>query len=75
VRESLPALIKEFVLAVQAFPWAEQFPACDCIARTGCLILNIAMLGMFGPDLQQELIRREHETPIIFVTTHGDVTD
>jgi FixJ family two-component response regulator len=75
VRESLPDLIKEFGFAVEAFSSAEQFLASDTIARTHCLILDIAMPGMSGPDLQQELIRRGQTTPVIFITAHADATD
>lgn len=75
VRESLPDLIREFGFAVQAFPSAEDFLASGCIDQTGCLVLDIAMPGMSGPDLQQELIRRGYKTPVIFITAHSDVTD
>ena len=75
VRESLPDLIKEFGFAVQAFSSAEQFLVSDYLGRTHCVILDVAMPGMSGPDLQQELIRRGHRMPIIFITAHGDVID
>jgi FixJ family two-component response regulator len=72
VRESLPDLVREFGFAVQAFSSAEEFLASDCICRTGCLILDVTMPGMSGPDLQQELKRRQKLIPIIFITAHGD---
>jgi FixJ family two-component response regulator len=72
VRESLPDLLKEFGFAVQAFSSAEEFLASDCVTQTKCLILDIAMPGMTGPDLQQELIRRRQDIPIVFITAHGD---
>ena len=71
VRESLPDLLKELGYAVRAFSSAEEFLASDCIDQTRCLILDIAMPGMSGPDLQQELARRRHEIPIVFITA-GD---
>src|ERR1700726_4902951 len=74
VRESLPDLLREFGFAVQAFSSAEEFLASDSVARTGCLILDIAMPGMSGPDLQQELMRQRHAIPIVFITAHGDDT-
>jgi FixJ family two-component response regulator len=74
VRESLPDLLREFGLAVQAFSSAEEFLASDCVCRTGCLILDIAMPGMSGPDLQRELILRRKEFPIVFITAHRDET-
>jgi FixJ family two-component response regulator len=74
VRESLPDLLREFGFAVETFASAEQFLASDRIAATRCLILDIAMPGMSGPDLQRELTLRRQEIPIIFITAHGDQT-
>jgi FixJ family two-component response regulator len=74
VRESLPDLLREFGFAVQAFASAEQFLASDYVDRTRCLILDVAMPGMCGPDLQRELTLRRQEIPIVFITAHGDET-
>jgi FixJ family two-component response regulator len=72
VRESLPDLLREFGYAARAFSSAEEFLASDCIGQTKCLILDIAMPGMTGPDLQRELTRRQYEIPVVFVTAHAD---
>jgi len=74
VRESLPDLLREFGFAAQAFSSAEEFLTSDSAAKTTCLILDIAMPGMSGPDLQQELRRRQREIPIVFITAKGDET-
>jgi FixJ family two-component response regulator len=74
VRESLPDLLREFGFAVRAFSSAEEFLASDCVEQTRCLILDIAMPGMTGPDLQQELKIRRQEIPIIFITAQRDDT-
>jgi FixJ family two-component response regulator len=74
VRESLPDLLQEFGYAVRAFSSAEEFLASDCLGQTRCLILDIAMPGMSGPDLQRELRRRRQEIPIVFITAHEDST-
>ena len=74
VRESLPDLLREFGFAVQAFSSAKEFLASDCIGHTRCLILDIAMPGMSGPDLQRELTRRRQEIPIVFITAQEDET-
>jgi FixJ family two-component response regulator len=73
VRESLPDLLKEFGFAVQAFSSAEEFLASDCIDETRCLILDIRMPGMTGPDLQRELKLRRRHIPIVFITADGDI--
>lgn len=72
VRESLPDLLREFGFSAQAFASAEAFLASDSLAQAQCLVLDIAMPGMSGPDLQQELARRGRQIPIIFITAHGD---
>ena len=72
VRESLPDLLRELGFAAQAFSSAEDFLASDAVGQTRCLILDIAMPGMTGYDLQRELTRRRHETPVVFITAHGD---
>ena len=74
VRESLPDLLREFGFVARGFASAEEFLASDCICQTRCLILDIAMPGMTGPDLQRELTLRRQEIPIVFITAHGDET-
>jgi FixJ family two-component response regulator len=74
VRESLPDLLREFGFTARAFASAEEFLASDCVQQTRCLILDIAMPGMSGPDLQRELIRRRQPIPVVFVTAHQDDT-
>jgi FixJ family two-component response regulator len=72
VRESLPDLLRECGCAVQAFSSAEEFLVSEHLGQTRCLILDIAMPGMSGLDLQRELRRRGEEIPIVFVTAHRD---
>lgn len=72
VRESLPDLLRELGFAVRAFSSAEDFLASDGVAETHCLILDIAMPGMSGPDLQRELTLRGQDIPIVFITAHAD---
>src|SRR6202045_1876915 len=74
VRESLPDLLREFGFRSQAFSSAEEFLASECVSETRCLILDIAMPGMSGPDLQRELTLRRQEIPIVFITAHRDET-
>jgi FixJ family two-component response regulator len=72
VRESLPDLLKELGFAVQAFSSAEEFLASEYLEKTQCLILDIAMPGMTGTELQLELIRRGQKIPIVFITAQID---
>jgi FixJ family two-component response regulator len=75
VRESLPDLIKEFGFAVQAFASAQEYLASDYLDLTRCLILDVAMPGMSGPDLLKELLRRGYRIPVIFITALGDASE
>jgi FixJ family two-component response regulator len=74
VRESLPDLLREFGFAAHAFSSAEEFLLSGSNGQTNCLILDVAMPGMTGLDLQQELRGRGQEIPIIFVSAHKDNT-
>jgi FixJ family two-component response regulator len=72
VRESLPDLLKEFGFAAQTFSSAEEFLASESVNETNCLLLDVAMPGMTGPDLQRVLTLRDREVPIVFITAHRD---
>jgi FixJ family two-component response regulator len=74
VRESLPDLLREFGYVAKAFLSAEEFLASGCIDKTACLILDVAMPGMSGPELQNQLLARGDRVPIIFITAHGTET-
>ena len=74
VRESLPDLLRAFGFAARAFSSAEEFLSSDCLEQTSCLILDIAVPGMSGPDLYQELMRRGYRIPVIFITGQRDET-
>src|SRR5215470_12212907 len=74
VRESLPDLLREFGFDAQTFSSAEEFLASERIGDTNCLLLDVAMPGMTGPDLQRELKIREQSIPIVFITAQRDAT-
>jgi len=71
-RESLPDLLQLFGFAALPFASAEEFLTSDALTATQCLILDVSMPGMSGPQLQSELARRELKIPIIFITAHND---
>jgi FixJ family two-component response regulator len=74
IRESLPDLLRELGFEVQAFASAEEFLGSADLGRTSCLVLDIKMPGMSGPELARELARRRRGIPIVFITAHGDET-
>jgi FixJ family two-component response regulator len=71
VRESLQGLLASLGYAVETFSSAEHFLQAECATRTDCLILDVRMPGMNGPELQQELWKRRQEVPTVFITSYG----
>src|SRR5262245_39526285 len=72
VRESLPDLLRYSGFEVNAFPSAELFLESETVGQTDCLVLDVGLPGMSGPDLQLELIRRGFDIPVVFITAQGE---
>src|SRR5215475_3342427 len=72
LRESLPDLLREFGFAARAFSSGQEFLSSDYLNETRCLILDVAMPGMSGLDIQAELKRRGPAIPIIFIAGQKD---
>lgn len=72
VRESLPDLLREFGFDSDGFASAEEFLDSDRARRADCLVLDMAMPGISGLELQSELRRQKCDIPIVFITAHGD---
>ena len=72
VRESLEGLLKSVGFRVEAFALAGDFLNSNALHATDCLILDVRMPGMSGPELQRKLIARQQSIPIVFITAHGD---
>ena len=72
VRESLEGFLKSVGFKVEAFALAGDFLNSKALRSTDCLILDVRMPGMSGPELQRKLIASQHSIPIIFITAHGD---
>jgi FixJ family two-component response regulator len=71
-RESLPDLLQTFGYSTVTFATAEDFLASTALGDTQCLLLDVSLPGMSGPELQLELSRRDLKIPIIFITAHRD---
>ena len=72
VRESLELLIRSAGCHPETFASAEDFLTSAAAGETSCLVLDVGLPGMSGPDLQQELIRQGRAVPIVFITAQGD---
>jgi len=73
VRAAVEWALRTDGFRVESFPSAESFLEAGRGDRPGCLVLDIRMDGMSGLDLQAILSAHGCETPIIFVTGHGDI--
>jgi len=72
VRESLPALLAEMGFDSKTFASAQNFLESGIADKTHCLILDIAMPGMSGPELRRELVTRGYAIPTILISaTHS----
>jgi FixJ family two-component response regulator len=71
VRDSLPDLLRSFGFKAQAFASGKAFLASD-LRTTQCVVLDVAMPGMSGPDVYAELMRLGRQMPVIFITAHGN---
>jgi FixJ family two-component response regulator len=60
-------------IAVQTFASAAAFIQSYRRGDPGCLVLDVRLPGMSGPELQDYLRREAMEIPIVFVSAHGDV--
>jgi len=72
VREALESFLKSVGYGTEVFASAEEFLSAGRFNSTDCLILDVRMPGMNGPELQHKLISGHHEIPIIFISAHGD---
>jgi len=73
VREALDSLVRSIRLNVQTFGTTEEFLAFKRRDVPGCIILDIRLPGLNGLDFHRELMKRNIELPVIFITGHGDV--
>jgi FixJ family two-component response regulator len=73
VRRSLERLLRSAGWAVETFPSAREFLTRPAYCGTGCVVLDVQMPGMTGPDLQDHMAGRGIFLPIVYLTGHGDV--
>jgi FixJ family two-component response regulator len=72
-RNGLTRLLSIAGLNTESFANARDFLAIQNFDEPGCILLDVKMPDMTGPELQEELIKLEYNIPIIFLTAHGDV--
>ncbi len=75
VRKSLIRLIRSGGWHAEAFACAEEFLARPAFSGNGCLILDVRMPGMMGPELSAVMAARNITLPIIFLTGSAGLPD
>jgi len=73
VLRGLGRLLDSAGMKFAAFDSSLEFLRCFDPAAPGCLVLDIAMPGLNGLELQQALAARRSELPIVFLTGQGDI--
>ncbi|MCX7901776.1 MAG: response regulator transcription factor, partial [Burkholderiaceae bacterium] len=73
VRDSLQYLLEASHFQVRTFASAEAFLDAFDPQAIAVLILDVRMPGKSGLQLQDELLARKAQLPIVFITGHGDV--
>jgi CheY-like chemotaxis protein len=69
-RDALQRFLRTLAFHVEAFPSGEEFLRWNRMDSVGCVILDLAMPGMSGLEVQEQLTARGLQTPIVFVTAH-----
>jgi FixJ family two-component response regulator len=73
VRQSLERLLRAEGIRSESFDSARRYLARDPYDGIGCLLLDVAMPGTSGIELQVQLAAQQRDLPIIFLTGHGDI--
>jgi len=72
LREAVKALMRSLGLTAETFASAEDFLNSDSLHRTACLIVDVQMPGMSGPDLHHRLVTSGKPIPTILITAYPD---
>jgi FixJ family two-component response regulator len=73
VRKSLELLIRSEGWRPETFSFAQEFLARPRVNVPSCLVLDVALPGLNGLELQKRIAKERTEMPIIFVNSYGDV--
>lgn len=73
IRESLEALLRKSGWCVETFVSAQEFLKRSAVHIPNCLVLDIALPGLNGLDLQKRVAVERPGMPIIFITGQGDI--
>jgi FixJ family two-component response regulator len=72
VRTAMAALVRALGYEARAYGSAEAFLKSPSASGSACLIVDVQMPGMSGPELQQKLLLADRAPPMIFITAFPD---
>jgi FixJ family two-component response regulator len=72
-RRGITRLVRASGLNVEPFASADDFLQSDLRGGPGCIVLDVRMPDMTGPELQEELSKADYCMPIVFLSGHADV--
>jgi FixJ family two-component response regulator len=73
VRKGLERLIRSLGRKAETFGSAQEFLASPRTEAPTCVVLDLQLPGLSGLDLQKQMTDAGVETPIVFLTGHGDI--
>ncbi len=73
VRESLDSLFRSVGLCVEGYGSVGDYLDAGRPDRPGCMVLDVRLPGVSGPEFQEELVREKVRRPIVFISGHADV--
>ena len=73
VRIAIQGLLRSVGLRSESFASAQEFLSRRAADGPSCLVLDVRLPGLSGLDFQRQLADADVQTPIIFVTGHGDI--
>ncbi|MBV9443172.1 MAG: response regulator transcription factor [Acidobacteriaceae bacterium] len=73
VRQGLERLIRSLGWKTESFGSAQEFLASPRINAPTCIVLDLQLPGLSGLELQKQMSEAGVETPIVFLTGHGDI--
>ena len=73
VRNGLERLIRSYGWKAVTFSSAQEFLGCAWTEPPSCVVLDLQLPGLSGLDLQKQMAEAALETPIVFLTGHGNI--
>ena len=71
--QQISELVATVGLHATTFQTAQEFLDSYDVSARGCLVLDVRMPGLSGPELHAQLLEMRSPLPVIFITAYADV--